>query len=91
MEQDAIALSFRQYFAAQEVESKEVTFPTTWVDAVLDRFSKYFPPAWKGLFFIKYTTVKLEAKIMYPHVMIQDTSARYLIFKDERNWVKQND
>ncbi len=87
---DAISLSFQQYFATQEVEKQEVTFPKTWVDAVLDRFVQYLPSQWRALFPIVYTTVKIEAKIMYPQVKIPNSSERYLIFKDQHDWVKND-
>lgn len=85
--QYAIELSFKKYIAAQEVEKRECIYPTTWLDAFKLRWiplsvRRLFPK----LFSVNYTKVVMDAKLLYPKLVLPKHETKMIILEDIKSF-----
>lgn len=78
---NAVELSFKKYIATQEVAKREARYPTTWWDAFKER---WFPAVLCKRWPVHYTYIKLEAKLLYPKLLLPNHETR-MIITESRN------
>jgi hypothetical protein len=73
---DAVIMEFTRYITSETIE--EISYPTTWWDAVKERF---FPKTALKKFPVKYT--RITAKALYPKISLprEDHVIKFQIMK----------
>lgn len=66
-----VALQIHQCIYGRKVKEIEAKYPTTWWDAVKERFApEWFKRRWP----VCYTHIKLTARELYPHIAMPERS-----------------
>lgn len=68
---DEVVLEIRQHVYGRKAKEIEAQYPTTWWDAVKERFApEWFKRCWP----VRYTHIKLTARELYPHIAMPERS-----------------
>jgi hypothetical protein len=77
---DRMVVGFHTYIASLQLDEIKVTYPINWYEAFKER---WFPAWLLKKYPVIYKNVKLEAKALYPNVIIPRQDRIVVMLKDE--------